>query len=641
MCGICGILNFDEKKPIDKELLQTMSRVMTHRGPDAHGVYISDEKFQSGVLNVGLGHRRLAIIDLATGKQPIHNEDETVWTVSNGEIYNFREWREILLKRGHKFYTASDTEVIVHLYEEEGGNCPQSLRGDFAFAIWDVHKQSLFLARDRLGIKPLFYTINRERLIFASGIKALLQANIENKLNLEALDCYLTFLYIPAPLSIFEGINKLLPGHILICDRQGIQVKQYWDLNFSHLFRESEEFYIQKIYELFKEAVAMRLISDVPLGVFLSGGIDSSSIVGLMSHLGTKPVKTFSIGYGKKEKSYNELKSARMVAKHFHTEHREYIVNPDIIKLLPEVVSHLEEPFADSSAILIYLLSQVAKDHIKVALTGIGGDELFAGYPRYLGMELAKCYQKIPLVIRQKLILPLTEKISESSKSQNIGGWIKRFARGGTLPARERYLNWISFFDKEIKNKLFTETFQNELKQSQPYFRHETYLGRINTDDLLNKVFYLDVKTYLADDLLVMADRMGMANSLEIRVPFCDYKLLELSASIPYHLKIKGLNLKYLFKRAVSQLLPQEVIKKRKQGFMLPLAQWLRDDLRDFTESVLSEANVKKRGYFKYTCIRWLLDQHYQGRRIFTDQIWALLILELWHQIYIDKTLKV
>ena len=630
MCGICGMVGF-----ANQDLLKKMCRIMSHRGPDDEGYFIDK--------NIGLGIRRLSIIDLETGHQPIHNEDETIWVVFNGEIYNFQELRESLKKKGHQFYTKTDTEVIIHLYEEKGEDCVNYLNGMFAFAIWDKKDEKLFLARDRLGIKPLYYTVVDGSLLFASEIKALLECNkVEKEVDLIGMHHFLTFLYVPAPFSMFKGIKKLPPAHTMSYKNgkvgvQNFEPLQYWDLGFSKAKIKREEYYSERILELLREAVKIRLVSDVPLGIFLSGGIDSSSIVGLMSQISNCSVKTFSIGYEEKFASYNELKYSRLVAKHFGTEHHEFIVKPDAVELLPEIIQHFDEPFADSSAIPTYLVSQMAKKHITVALSGIGGDEAFGGYPRYIGLQVARYYEKLPLFVRKNILLKIAEQFPESTASVNIMGRFKRFARGGILPADKRYLSWISFFNTDFYNKLFTDKLKKELSMSDPFQIHREFLNQKKTAEFLNRVFYLDVKTYLADDLLAMGDRMSMANSLELRIPFCDHKLLEFSASIPYSTKIEGFRLKYLLKRAVSQLLPKEIITKRKQGFMIPLGSWLQTELKDLTLDLLSKRSVKKRNYFNWECVQWMLREHYEGRQNFADQIWALMTLEIWHRIYIDN----
>ncbi len=643
MCGICGTVGFS-----NKELLEKMCDVMKHRGPDDEGMYLSKVQSPKSKVQVGLGVRRLKVIDLETGHQPIHNEDETIWIVSNGEIYNYKDLRIDLKKRGHRFYTKSDTEVIVHLYEEYGEDCVKKLRGMFAFAIWDEKKEKLFLARDRLGIKPLYYFSHNRELLFASTIKSIFQSSkIGREVNLRALDYYLTFLYVPAPETMFKGIKKLLPGHILVYANGEISVKQYWDLPItdhsapegrdpasggrSPITVHDEKYYAERIYELLKEAVEERLMSEVPLGAFLSGGIDSSIVVGLMSRIMDQPVKTFSIGYGKEAQAYNELKYSRLVAKHFKTDHREFIVEPKVIELLPKLIWHLEEPFADSSAIVTYLVSQVAREHVTVALTGIGGDEAFGGYPRYLGTRFAESYLKIPEFLREKVISRIVNGLPESTKGSHLANRLKRFIRFSPLPPEERYISWLSFFDEEARGELYSGTYQDTMEI------HKSYFEKAGAEDFLDRVFYVDVKTYLPDDLLFTGDRMSMANSLELRVPFCDHRLLEFSATIPQEMKIRGWHLKYLLKKSMSELLPPAILKRGKQGFMVPLGIWFQRELKDFTSEILLGPKASERGYFKSDYVKRLLEEHYSGRKDNTHRIWALLVFELWHRTFIDS----
>lgn len=628
MCGICGI-----RGALDKNILTNMVNTLIYRGPDSEGFYIDENE------RIGLGIRRLRIIDLKTGDQPIHNENNTIWIVFNGEIYNFKELRENLVKKGHIFYTQTDTEVIIHLYEEYKDDCVEHLRGMFAFAIWDKSEKRLLLARDRIGIKPLYYSFVDNRLVFASEIKSLLQdSSIPRQINFTALDKYLTFLYIPAPLTIFEGINKLFPGHTLSLKDGKIEIKKYWQLDFCSR-KDSEGGYIERIKENLKEVVKLHMISDVPLGALLSGGLDSSTIVGLMSQITNYPIETFSIGFEDRFSSYNELEYSRAVAKLFRTKHHEFILKPNISKTLPQIVNFLDEPFADSSAILNFLICQEARQFVTVALSGIGGDEIFAGYPRYLGAMASRYYDFLPFIVRASL-KGAAKFIPESRKSGNATSRIKRFLEVGTLPFEERYIQWISYFNPEMKNALYTNYFKGLLKDSKSSSIHKKYLNEIETKDSLNKISYLDIHTYLPDDLLIMADRMSMANSLELRVPFCDHKLVELMASIPISDKLKGFKLKGLFKKTIKYMLPAKVLNKKKQGFMVPLADWLREDLKFYICDVLSAADIKKRGFFDSQYVQQLLNRHFNNQKVFTHQIWALFVLELWFNNNVDNKCK-
>ena len=616
MCGICGVVGSP-----DQDLLKKMCGIMKHRGPDDEGYFIDKD--------IGLGIRRLSIIDLETGHQPIYNEDRTVIVVLNGEIYNYKELAYELKAKGHRFYTNSDTEVLVHLYEDLKEDCLDKLRGMFAFAIWDKDEEKLFLARDRLGIKPLYYTYQDNVFLFASEIKALLEdGRLPRSINILALDYYLSFLYIPAPMTIFKGINKLTHGHYLTLKKGNLNVKHYWRLNFTQDKQRSVGFYKDKIISSLKEAIKSHLVSDVPLGVFLSGGIDSSAIVALMHQLGAGSIKTFSIGYEESFASYNELEYSRLIAKRFNTQHQEFIVKPDIREIIPAVVRYLDEPFADSSAILNYLISKEASQHVKVALSGIGGDEVFGGYPRYIGADISSYYDKLPYLLRH-LLQYGSSYIKSTSLARDTSGRLKRFLQAGLLTPQERYLAWITYFDYQMKDEIYNPDIKQEIKQKKECL-HLKYFQEIINQDYLSRVVYVDINTYLPDDLLIMADRMSMANSLELRVPFCDHRLMDSCFAIPYQLKLKGLRLKGLFKESLKNILPQEIINKPKQGFMIPLADWLREDLKTYVSQILSKENIKKRGYFNPDYVEKILKMHFTKEAVLTHQIWSLLVLELW-----------
>ena len=623
MCGICGTAGF-----VDEELLRRMCTMLTHRGPDEEGFYFDDE--------AALGMRRLNIIDLVSGHQPIHNEDKTVWIVYNGEIYNFKELRQDLEKKGHCFYTNTDTEVIVHLYEDYGKKCISYLRGMFAFAIWDVKEKRLFLSRDRLGIKPLYYAQIGQNLIFASELKAILAyEKISLTIDPYALDTYFSFLYIPAPQTIFQGIQKLLPGHCLIWHKGKLEIEScIGSPDYSEQENKySEQEYLEKLQIILADVIKCHLISDVPIGVFLSGGMDSSTIVYYMSKVFPSAVKTFTIGYGLKDASYNELEKARLVAQNFGCEHYEYIVEPEMVKILPSIVRGFDEPFADSSAIVTYLISQQSRQKVTVALTGIGGDELFCGYPRYFGARISLLYEHLPFKMR-KWFISIIEGLSE--KNYTIGR-IKRFIKGGTLPFKERYLSWVSMLTKDEKEKLYTQEFKNLLARGEYFSQHLKYFDILSGKNPLEQLLSVECNTYLPGDLLCMADRMSMSHSLEVRVPFCDHKLVEFSSSIPFSLKTKGFNLKYLLKKDMRGKLPAEILKQKKMGFMVPLGRWLTHEMKSLVQDYLSEETIRKKGYFRYDYIKWMLDEHNSGRRNFSDQLWALIVFEIWHQIYKER----
>ncbi|MFC1514707.1 asparagine synthase (glutamine-hydrolyzing), partial [Candidatus Omnitrophota bacterium] len=520
MCGICGTIGFS-----DKHLLKRMTDALRHRGPDGEGFYLDHD--------AGLGIRRLKVIDLVTGDQPIHNEENTLWVVYNGEIYNFKSLRAGLEAKGHRFYTRSDTEVIVHLYEEHGKDCVRYLEGMFVFALWDKKKKELFIARDRVGIKPLYYHFQDGALRFSSELKSLIEdPAVTRDLDPLSLACFFSFLYIPAPRAIFKGVHKLPAAHTLHFKEGKLKLERYWDLEFPRreLKAVAQAEHIEMIRRGLKDAVAKQLVSDVPLGVFLSGGIDSSAVVAMMREVTAGPIKSFSIGYSDKYSSFNELDDAELVARHFGTEHSTFIVEPKIVDLLESVVWHLDEPFADSSSILNFLISKETRREATVALSGIGGDEVFGGYPRYAGARLSLGYEKLPRWIRRAAAGLGDALIREDLNSQNKGGRIKRFLRGGLLERRRRYIGWMRFFDDPGLAGLLDQDMQKTLSGFDPEQIHSDHFQRAPSADYLDQIFYTDLNTYLVDDLLSMADRMSMAHSLEVRVPFCDYKLIELSA---------------------------------------------------------------------------------------------------------------
>jgi len=582
--------------------------------------------------------RRLAIIDVASGHQPIFNEDRSVCIVFNGEIYNYRELRRELIGRGHDFSTFSDTEVIVHLYEELGEECLSRLQGMFAFALWDRRSEKLLLARDRLGIKPLVYAVRGDRLLFASEIPALLAADPSlDTLRPEALDAYLGLLYVPAPMSIFRSIEKLLPGHCLIRHRGKIEIHRYWAPSLPERpkkisFEEARE----GALALLRDAVRSRLVSEVPLGAFLSGGMDSAAIVALMSECSSDPVRTFTIGYGEENASYNELAEARIIAEAFGTDHHEFILSPDVVSLLPEIVGNLGEPFGDSSALPTFLVSRETRRDVTVALSGIGGDEIFLGYPRYLGARLSRLYDHVPSWIRRGVVSPLTERIPETTRSRNLGGWIKRFARGGLADPAQRYLDWTSFTTPSMKEALYTDAFRELLPADRGGGEYGEHL-RGEGEEYVGRVVLHDLTTYLPADLLLMGDAMSMAHSLELRVPFCDHRLVEYMLSLPTSIKMKGFRLKGLMKQMMEGILPPAILQKKKQGFMVPIGSWFRRDLEDYVREMLLSPRSTARGFFRSAALEGMVADHFRGKRVLTHPIWALLSLEVWCRLYLDR----
>lgn len=629
MCGICGFVGLK-----DELLLKRMTDSLNHRGPDEEGFFLSNGRRQES-NGVGLGIRRLKIIDLKTGGQPIFNEDKSIVVVYNGEIYNFPKLREDLEKRGHKFYTKTDTEIIVHLYEDYGNECVKYMQGMFAFALWDSKNQRLLIARDQIGIKPLYYSEINGSLLFASELKAILQSNdVKREIDFSALDLYLTYLYIPAPYTIFKNIYKLLPGHYLLREKGKIRVEKYWDLRIQTPETGriiDERPYIEELQKLLKETVKSHLISDVPLGAFLSGGLDSSTIVSLMSEFTNQPVKTFTIGYGEKDKSFNELEKARNIARKFGCEHHEHILEPKVVELLPELVRHFDEPFADSSMVPTYLVSKVSREKVTVALTGVGGDELFGGYPRYLGAKFSLLYENLPHLLRQVLIRG-ANLFPETGGSYDWSGRIKRFLLAGNLTLPERYQNWVTFLTPQLKEELYTGEFKSQIPNTKTKINNYFDVLKENS---LEKIFYVDLKTYLTDDLLCMADRMSMANSLELRVPLCDIRLVEFFARVPFSLKVKGVTMKYLLKKAIGGILPEEILQQKKMGFMVPLKRWTAEEMNPLIDEYLSESVIKKRGYFQPKTIARIIEHHRSGKKNFADLIWALLVLETWQREYI------
>jgi len=635
VCGICGFVGLN-----DGPLLRRMTRRLVHRGPDDEGFYLNG---LDGGAGVGLGMRRLSIIDLAGGHQPIANEDRTVWVVFNGEIYNYRALRDVLLAKGHTFATNSDTEVIVHLYEEYGDSCAEHLQGMFAFAIWDANREQLLLARDRLGIKPLYYAAHNGALFFASELKALLEHDgIHKVVDPRALAAFLTFLYIPSPATIFTGVRKLPPAHLLRYRKGELSLRSYWDVTFPdrserrRIKRRGSGDYLAELRRLMEETVRAHLMSDVPLGLFLSGGLDSGSLAVMMARQASAPVQTFTIGYGDEAGSYNELGAARAMARHIGSNHHEELVTPNVMELLPKLVWHLDEPFADSSLIPTYLVSVSARRHVTVALTGIGGDELFGGYPRYLGARLAVGYERLPRRLRHAAAR-LVEWVPESTGSRNLGGRFKRFVKSGLLPPRERYLSWISFYDEAGLEALFSPSFKAAVGDTPSIWdAHRGWYDHAGASTVMDRVFSTDVNGYLADDLLMMGDKMSMAASLELRVPYCDHRLIEFAAAMPGELKVRGLTLKSLFRTAIKDMLPAEIVNRTKQGFMVPIGPWLKKELKPLVGELLSESAIQKRGYFNAAAVHRLLAEHESGRRNLSDQIFALAVLELWHRIYLD-----
>ncbi len=589
---------------------------IVHRGPDEEGFYVGD--------GVGLGMRRLSIIDLDTGRQPVRNEDGSIWVVLNGEIYNFKELRRDLERKGHSFYTATDTEVIVHLYEECGTDCVSRMRGMFAFALWDDRRKRLLLARDRLGIKPLYYVWVGEKLVFASELKAILQMpEVERRLHWGAVSHLFAFLATPASEAIVEGVSKLEPGHILTVSRSlGQRIERYWDVSFEPDYSHGEKYFVERLRELLEESVRLHLVSDVPLGAFLSGGIDSSSVVSTMARLSSAPVRTFSIGFD--EQDYNELRFARLVAEKFGTEHHELVLQPDVVDIIEKLVWHLDEPFGDSSAFPTYMVSRLASEHVTVVLSGDGGDELFGGYDRYV---LEGSSRFLPPLMRQACGF-ISSQMPEGMKGRNL-------LRHLSLEGSKRCLDATMIFREDQKRKLFQPDIFELFSGYDPYQRGMEYLARAN-GHWLSPLQYLDLKSYLPLDILTKVDRMSMAHSIETRVPLLDHKVVEFAATIPPELKIRRGTTKYIFKQAMRGILPDAVIDRRKQGFAIPLGRWFRGTLSSFVHDLLLSERSRRRGIFNPWYIEKLLELHGRGRPLDLE-LWTLISFELWCRMFLDN----
>jgi asparagine synthase (glutamine-hydrolysing) len=630
MCGIYGVMDFTGNGPESGPLLARMGQVVQHRGPDDHGHFEAP--------GVGLGMRRLSIIDVASGHQPIANEDETVWLVLNGEIYNFQSLRDELVRKGHKFRTRTDTEVIVHLYEEEGTNFFKRLRGMFGLALWDTKRQRLILGRDRIGEKPLYVRRESGRLLFASELKSILQADdVPRRLNLLALQEYLALGYVPAPLTMLEGIEKVLPGHYLVIENGRIEDHEYWDVPFGRTEKRSEAEWIELVREKLLETVQSQLVSDVPLGAFLSGGIDSSAIVAAMARLTGRPVKTYSIGYEGEFSYYNELPFAKIVARAFGTDHHEIIVRPEISDLLPKLIWHLDEPIADSASLTTYLVSKLARESVTVILSGVGGDELFGGYRRYLGDSVHRWYKLLPGPVRTKLLPAFFQRIPQDRAStwKDYARYGAAFVKTAEQDPASRYLSYITLFSRDAQSELMRAHEQSEGNNA-PTEALQRCFARCTDPDSLNRILYSDLKTSLPDDLLALTDRMSMAASVECRAPFVDYELIELASRIPSNGKVRGLTLKYLLKKAVEPWLPREVIKRKKRGFGAPVGSWLRRELQPLISELLSEEQILQRGLFHWPAVKKILRAHEEQRNDYTDHIFALIAFETWCRIYLD-----
>jgi asparagine synthase (glutamine-hydrolysing) len=615
MCGIAGVFNFGTLAPADPVALARATRAMAHRGPDDEGFHLDGE--------LGLGNRRLSIIDLPGGHQPISNEDGRVWITFNGEIYNYRDLRPECEARGHQFKTASDTETIVHLYEDYGPACLELLRGMFAFAVWDSRERRLLLARDRLGVKPLFYRLEAARLTFASELRAM-AALSERKLEVEpqAVYDFFGFRYVPAPGTFYKGVQKVLPGHYLLADRSGVRTEAWWDVPPEEESGQASEAYAQQVIELLRESVRLRLIADVPLGVFLSGGTDSSAVVAMAAALGARPLRTFSVGF--EEQAYSELPVARQVAKAFGTDHRELVVRPaDLAEDLERLVAFRAEPIAEPTDVALYRISRFAAESIKVVLAGEGGDELFAGYPKYAADRLAGFVSALPREMTRTLARWLPYR----------GRRLRLALETLAIPDEaERSATWFASFSREEREALFAPDFLAAVDPVHPARVFAQHLEQASARSPLKRLLYADLKVWLPDNLLLRGDQMTMAASIEERVPFLDHKLVELAARIPGRLLARGFRTKVLLKDALRPYLPPATLTRRKIGFAVPVGEWFRHSLKSMVASLVLSPEALGRGFFNRQAMEQCVQEHFDGVRDRHKQLWALVNFELWQR---------
>lgn len=624
---MCGITGFYQNHPVaDKKILKKMNDRIIHRGPDDEGFYYTGK--------VGLAARRLSIIDLKTGHQPLSSQSGRCWITYNGEVYNFFELREELIAKGYKFRTKCDTEVIVNMYEEYGEEFVNKLRGMFAIGIYDIKKDKLVLARDHIGIKPLYYSFleDKKNLVFGSEIKTILEyPGIKRETDKEALDLFLTLEYIPAPHSIFKKIKKLPAGHILVFEKGRVEIKKYWEVEKKHFSDKLSE--LKEIFHsILKESVKMRMISDVPLGAFLSGGIDSSSIVSVMSGFSTNQIKTFSIGF--EEKSYSELKYSEEVSKKFNTDHYTKILSPDIEQLVLNLADFLDEPLGDFSNFPTYLVSKTAREKVTVVLSGDGGDEIFGGYEHYIAQKIAGVTDIPPLRIFHKTFSKLTNLFPPSELKKGFVNRIKRFSEGLENDFRNRHLRWMMFLTNLQKTGLYSDNFieENFLKNLFERGPFKEYFRTGEQFDGINQDLYIDLKTYLVDNILVKVDRMSMATSLEARVPLLDLKMVEFAFSLPSKLKLKGNTTKFFFKDAMRGILPDNIIDRRKEGFSIPIKNWLKTDLKDLMMEYLSEKRLKESGIFNINSVKEMISEHLNNRQNHAHRLWTLILFHIWRE---------
>ena len=627
MCGICGVVSSHNQEALDQFVLRRMCQALYHRGPDDHGYYADSYAM--------LGARRLSIIDLVTGNQPVTNEDQSVWVVFNGEIYNYREVRTRLEASGHVFRSQGDTEVIAHAYEQYGVRCVEHFNGMFALAIWDKRHRRLFLARDRIGIKPLYYWSSQTQIVFGSELNAIVtHPAVPMEIDPIALDYFLTLEYIPGPRTIFRGICKLPPGHCLIFQDGSLKIERYWDIA-PQALPQDEQGCQEALAELIKDSVQKRLVSDVPLGAFLSGGIDSSTVVAFMSQASSSPVKTFSIGF--EDESYNELPYARQVATSFGTEHHEQRMSPDIAALAEQLAGHLDEPLADFSIFSTYLVSQMASQFVKVVLSGDGGDEVFGGYDTYVAQNLDGYYRLLPDSLRKKVVPGLLKLIPPQPAKKGLVNKAKRFVEGSVYPGSLQHARWMLFLDEGDKQTLYQPEWRNLLNGDQATALLKNLFKTASRWDSLAQQQYVDIKTYLADDILTKVDRMSMAVSIEARVPLLDHRIVEFALNLPPHMKLHRGRTKIILRNTMKGILPENVLTKPKQGFSIPLKNWLRGPLRPLLTDLLSGDCIRRRGFFDPETVSAWVEEHLEGRANHSHRLWALMMFELWQQKNLDR----
>jgi asparagine synthase (glutamine-hydrolysing) len=624
MCGIAGLVRFDSQ-PADPSIVKRMTDAIAHRGPDGEGFLVSGA--------VGLGHRRLAIIDLSeAADQPLSNEDHTVHVIYNGEIYNFQEIRAELEARGHRFKSRTDSEVIVHGYEEWGTDCLTRFNGMFAFALWDDRLQRLWLVRDRIGVKPLFYAVSRDAIRFGSEIKAVIaDPGVARRLDVDALQQYLAFNYLPAPNTLFRDVRQVEPGHYLLVDRSGtVRDVEYWDVKYDEGADGTEKAYVEELSALLSDSVRLRLISDVPLGVFLSGGVDSSGVAYWMSRHQSQPVRSFSIGF--QEDSFNELPYAREVAASVGAEHRERVLGADVGTMLPTIVRHAEEPTADSSMLAVYHLAELARRDVTVALSGDGADDILAGYETHQAYYVHRAYRALPSMLRRGVIAPLVQRLPPSNAKVSTTEKLKRFVAAGNQCAEDAHASWRMVFDGVTRRQLLAPLGESATT-ADPLQAYRDSFARTNARHPLNRMLYVDTRLYLPADMLVKIDRMTMAHGLEAREPYLDYRLVEFAARLPVRFKLKRFTQKkYLLKAALDGRVPSRALYRKKQGFNVPKGNWMRDRLRPFVADMLSPRRIREQGLLDPATVARILESHFAAREDHSHQIWSLLVLTSWFE---------